>query len=304
MKKMNFIHFSCVRWPFYAYRKPSIIERFTMPNLISIATLLSILTLLMMTSNSAFAVNFYDGARAKKGLYFLTYSSVYFADETTDSKGSTSKSGYGLVKAEELLRFCYYSPDFVATALLPFDYMDIRSLKQDSSGLGDINLGAGHFLPFQQVDILPMLFVKFPTGEYNSAKSVNIGSNQYDIKPMIFLYKALGDFSIDAVAKYFFRLKNSSTDVSPGDEIYLQCLLGYNLTDRLKLGPSINWMMSKDKEQNGVKISDSARETLSMGADIYYRFSQLSVTFTYLYDVHAENSPRGHFFQLKTVYLF
>jgi hypothetical protein len=258
----------------------------------------------MMTSGTAFAVNFYDGARAKQGLYFLTYSSVYAADEVTDSKGSTSKSDYGLVKAEELLRFCYYSPDFVATALLPFDYMDIRSLKQDSSGLGDINLGAGHFLPFQQVDILPMLFVKFPTGEYNSAKSVNVGSNQYDIKPMVFFYKAMGDFSIDAVAKYFFRLKNSSTDVSPGDEIYLQCLLGYNLTDRLKLGPSINWMISKDKEQNGVKISDSARETLSMGADIYYRFSKVSVTFTYLYDVHAENSPRGHFFQLKTVYLF
>lgn len=275
-----------------------------MRSTISVVTVTSILILLMMTSGTAFAVNFYDGARAKQGLYFLTYSSVYVADEVTDSKGSTSKSDYGLVKAEELLRFCYYSPDFVATALLPFDYMDIRSLKQDSSGLGDINLGAGHFLPFQQVDILPMLFVKFPTGEYNSAKSVNIGSNQYDIKPMIFLYKALGDFSIDAVAKYFFRLKNSSTDVSPGDEIYLQCLLGYNLTDRLKLGPSINWMISKDKEQNGVKISDSARETLSMGADIYYRFSKVSVTFTYLYDVHAENSPRGHFFQLKTVYLF
>ena len=275
-----------------------------MRSAISVVTVTSILMLLMMTSGTAFAVNFYDGARAKQGLYFLTYSSVYIADEVTDSKGNTSKSDYGLVKAEELLRFCYYSPDFVATALLPFDYMDIRSLKQDSSGLGDINLGAGHFLPFQQVDILPMLFVKFPTGAYNSVKSVNIGSNQYDIKPMVFLYKNLGDFSIDAVAKYFFRLKNSSTDVSPGDEIYLQCLLGYNLTDRLKLGPSINWMISKDKEQNGVKISDSARETLSMGADIYYRFSKVSVTFTYLYDVHAENSPRGHFFQLKTVYLF
>jgi len=275
-----------------------------MRSAISVVTVTSILILLMMISGTAFAVDFYDGARAKQGLYFLTYSSVYVADEVTDSKGSTSKSDYGLVKAEELLRFCYYSPDFVATALLPFDYMDIRSLKQDSSGLGDINLGAGHFLPFPQVDILPMLFVKFPTGAYNSAKSVNIGSNQYDIKPMVFLYKAWGDFSIDAAAKYFFRLKNSSNDVSPGDEIYLQCLLGYNLTDKLKLGPSINWMISKDKEQNGVKISDSARETLSMGADIYYRFSKVSVTFTYLYDVHAENSPRGHFFQLKTVYLF
>ncbi len=257
-----------------------------------------------MMPKVALAVNFYDGARAKQGTYFLTYSSVYVADETTDENGSTNKKDYGLISAQELLRFCYYSPDFVATALVPFGYTDIHSLHQNSSGLGDINLGAGYFLPFIQVDILPMIFVEFPTGEYNASKAVNIGSNQYDIKPTIFLYKSFGDFSIDAAVKYYFRLKNNATDVSPGDELYLQCLLGYNLTDKFKLGPSINWMISKDKEQNGVAVSNSARETLSVGADVYYRFSWLSVTFTYLYDVHTENSPKGHFFQIKTVYFF
>jgi hypothetical protein len=149
-----------------------------------------------------------------------------------------------------------------------------------------------------------MIFVEFPTGVYNASKVVNIGSNQYDIKPMIFLYKAFGDFSIDAAVKYYFRLRNETTKVLPGDELYLQFLLGYNLTDKLKLGPSINWMISKEKEQHGVTVSNSARETLSVGADIYYRFSWLSVTFTYLYDVHTENSSKGHFVQLKTVYRF
>ena len=170
--------------------------------------------------------------------------------------------------------------------------------------MGDINLGAGYFLPFKQIDILPMIFVEFPTGEYDSSKAANIGSHQYDIKPVIFLHKTLGNYSIDAAAKYFFRLKNEATNVLPGDELYVQCLLGYNITDKFKLGPSINWMISKDKEQNGVSVSGSARESLSVGADIYYRFSWLSVTFTYLYDVHTENSPKGHFFQLKTVYRF
>ena len=149
-----------------------------------------------------------------------------------------------------------------------------------------------------------MIFVEFPTGEYDSTKAANIGSNQYDIKPVIFLYKSFGDFSIDASAKYFFRLKNEDTNVSPGDEFHLQCLLGYNLTDKFKLGPSINWMISKDKEQNGISVENSSREIISAGADIYCRFSWLSVTFTYLYDVYTENSPRGHFVQLKTVYRF
>lgn len=252
---------------------------------------------------AAHAVNFYDGARAQ-GTYFLTYTSVYNADDTTDKSGATSKRDYGYFNAQELLRLCYYSHDFVATALVPLGQTDIDSLHQNSSGLGDINLGVGYFLPFKKIDILPMLFVEFPTGVYNASKSVNIGSNQYDIKPMIFLYKSFGDFSIDAVVKYYFRLKNESTQVSPGDELYVQCLLGYNVTDKFKLGPSMNWMISGDKNQNGAAVADSARETLSVGADFYYRFSWLSMTFTYLYDVYTENSTKGHFFQLKTVYHF
>jgi hypothetical protein len=262
------------------------------------------LSFLFIAPEFAFAVNFYDGARAKQGTYFLTYTSFYTAEEITDNNGDISKRDFGLFNAQELLRLCYYSPNFVATALIPFGYTDINSMDQNSSGLGDINIGAGYFLPIKQVDILPMIFVEFPTGVYDSSKAANIGSNQYDIKPVIFLHKTLGDFSIDAAAKYFFRLKNETTDVMPGDELHLQCLLGYNITDKFKLGPSINWMISKDKEQNGVSVSNSARETLSMGADVYYRFSWLSVTFTYLYDVHTENSAKGHYFQLKTVYRF
>jgi hypothetical protein len=267
------------------------------------ASILLLILLLLMTSNKAFAVNFYDGARAK-GSYFLTYTSVYLADETTNAKGNKSQDKYDLTKADELLRWCYYSGDFVATALVPVGYMSIGSLHQYSSGLGDINLGTGYFLPFKKVDILPMLFVKFPTGEYNAEKAVNIGSNQYDIRPMIFLYKDFGKFSIDAVAKYFIRLKNPATNVSPGDELYLQCLIGYNVTDRFKIGPSVNWMVSRDKEANGTKAPNSARESLSMGADIYYRFSKIGVTATYLYDAYTENSSKGHFFQIKTVYRF
>lgn len=263
-----------------------------------------ILFLLTIMPNAVFAVNFYDGARAKQGTYFLTYSSVYIADETTGKNGDVNKKDFGLFNAQELLRLCFYSPDFVATALVPFGYTDIGSLHQDSSGPGDINIGAGYFLPFKKIDILPMIFVEIPTGEYDSSKAANIGSNQYDIKPTIFLHKTLGDFSIDAAAKYFFRLKNKDTNVLPGDEFYLQCLLGYNLTDKFKLGPSINWMISKDKEQNGITVPDSARETLSVGADFYYRFSRFSVTFTYLGDVYTENSTRGHFFQIKTVFRF
>ena len=156
--------------------------------------------LLWIAPDEALAVNFYDGARAQ-GTYFLSYASVYTAEETTDKSGHTGKNDYGYFNVQELLRLCYYRNDFVVTALVPFGETDIHSLGQNASGFGDINLGAGYFLPFKQIDILPMIFVEFPTSTYNSSKAANIGSNQYDIKPMIFLYKAFGDFSIDEIGR-------------------------------------------------------------------------------------------------------
>lgn len=270
----------------------------------SLRLIIFLLMMLVMMPEMTLAVNFYDGSRAKQGMFFLTYTSVYAADETTDEKGKVNRKDFGLFSIQEMLRLCYYSPDVVVTALVPLGYTEINAFNQSSAGPGDINVGIGRFLPFRAVDILPMLFVKFPTGEYNASKAANIGTNQYDIKPMFFLHKTWGDVSIDASAKYHVRLKNEKTDVLPGDEFYLQLLLGYSVTDKFKLGPSFNWMISGDKEQNGIKVKNSARENVSVGADFYYRFSWLSVTLTYLYDVYSENAPKGHFFQLKTVYRF
>lgn len=250
------------------------------------------------------AVNFYDGARASKGLYFLTYTSLYHADETTDSSARTSISDYDYTRTEELVRFCYYTPKAVLTALLPFGRVRSGYYDTSSSGTGDVNLGAGFFLPLKTLDILPMLFVKLPAGEYDSAKSVNYGTNQYDIKPTVFFYKQVENLSIDAAAKYHFRTENRSTDISPGNELYLQCLLGWQVGKIFKLGPSLNWMRSSCQKNNGAKVPDSRRESLSAGADIYLRLKPASITLTYLRDVRTKNTTKGNFFQLKTCYKF
>jgi hypothetical protein len=262
-----------------------------------------VLALSVIFPAHAWAVNFYDGARTK-GLYFLTYSSFYYADIATDFKGKTDKKDYGYGKAEEIFRICYYKQDLVLTAFFPFGNVKSGFYHDSSQGVGDINLGAGYFLPVPEVDLLPMLFVKFPTGEYDSQKSVNYGTNQYDIKPVIFFYKAMGRFSFDAAAKYFFRTENPGTKVSPGDELYLQGLLGWQFTGNFKAGPSLNWMTSGKKENDGRKVSCSRRESLAIGADFYFRFPAFSATFTYLRDISAKNTVKGDFFQLKTCHKF
>jgi hypothetical protein len=121
---------------------------------------------------------------------------------------------------------------------------------------------------------------------------------------MVFLYKQMGRFSVDAAAKYYFRTENRATKTSPGDEVYLQCLPGMQLNKILKAGPSFNWMKSASKKIDGTKVAASKRESLSIGADVYVRFPLAGVTFTYLRDVHSENTTRGDFFQIKTTFKF
>ena len=262
------------------------------------------LSILAASQLDALAVNFYDGFRAPQGHYLLTYTSYYTADKTTDVDGVVNQNDYDYNKTEEIIRYCYYSPDLVLTVMAPAGHVHSGVYQSSSEGIGDINLGAGYFLPFRQVDILPSLFVKLRNGAYNSGKTVNYGTNQYDIKPMVFLYKQMGRFSLDAVAKYYFRAENRATKVSPGDEIHLQFLPGFQLSKTIKAGPSFNWMKSSSKKIDGEKVSASKRESLSIGADLYVRLPVAGVTLTYLRDVHSKNTTRGDFFQIKTTFKF
>ena len=263
-----------------------------------------VVLLVVLLPSPCLAVNFFDGARSPEGLYFLTYSSYYYADTTADAQGRTAKRDYRYEKLEETFRLCYYTPDLVLTALLPAGTVHSGYYDTSSEGLGDIKLGAGYFLPCRGADILPMLFVKFPTGEYDPDRTVNYGSNQYDIQAAVFLYKQVGRVSIDAAAKYFLREENRATGISPGDEMHLQGLLGWQFTKRFKAGPSVNWLRSSCQESRGSRIPGTARKTLSAGADAYLRLPGLSLTFTYLRDCQAKNTAKGDFFQVKSCVKF
>ena len=63
---------------------------------------------MFMMPKIAFAVNFYDGARAQ-GTYFLTYTSFYTADEMTNKNGNAAIKDFGFFNIQELIRLCYYS---------------------------------------------------------------------------------------------------------------------------------------------------------------------------------------------------
>lgn len=252
------------------------------------------------------AVNFYDGVRAPEGLYLLTYTSLYTADEVTDGSGDTAVADYGFTRIQEMLRLSYYAKEMCFHVYLPAGYKEVEYYGEDTWGWGDLNLGIGRFLPVKSLDIVPMLFVKFPTGRYDGDRKVNYGDHQFDIKPTVFLHKTIRQWTVDLALKYFYRLVNPDTHTAPHNEFYAEALLGYEFWNFMKVGLSLNWMKSDDSKYFGEEVANNAkvRESYSIGSDIYFRLSSFNLSFTYLYDVYVENTVKGHYVQMKTVHRF
>lgn len=261
-------------------------------------------TLCAVFPSMAQAVNIYDGVRAPEGVYLLTYSSLYHADDVRDSGGDLARDGYGYTGVQEIFRGAWYYRGLVLSVLVPVGGVYVDSAGTGSFGLGDITAGAGFFIPVSFADILPMLFVKFPSGEYDSSRAVNYGSGQYDIRPMVFIHKAAGGFTADIAAKYYHRLENQDTGVKPGDEIHIQGVAAYNLFGTFRAGPSVSWMRGRNREVDGEEQGDTAGEILSVGGDFYVRAGCLGITFTWLNDVYSRNRTDGNFYQIKTVLRF
>ena len=264
-----------------------------------LSSIIPAVLLLVFSANLAPAVDFYDGVRAPKGLYFLSYSSLYWADRVTGPGGHTSISDYGFLRADQILRLCYYSPDYVFNLLVPFGGSRTDQPDASSYGIGDIRLGTGMFLPVKEVDLLLMLSIKLPTGKYSSNDAVNYGSNQIDLSPGLFIHKMIDGFSFDAAVKYYFKLENHSTDTDPGDELHLQLLLGYEFADGVKAGPAVNWICGANKKIAGRRLPGTAWQLLSAGGEVYFKISTWAITLNYLRDAYSENSTRGDYFKIK-----
>ena len=258
----------------------------------------------LAAAGQAGAVDFYDGVRAARGLYFLPYTTFYWADTLTGPSGHAVPGEQGYFRAEELIRFAYYSPKIVLNCLLPVGYVRVKELDDSSGGLGDLWLGAGTFFPVSAVDLLMMVSAKFPTGAYDASSSVNFGSNQVDLGPAFFLYKQFGRFSLDAAVKYYFRLENPATETDPGDELQVQALVGCEIAPGMRAGPGINWTRGGEKKVDGATVPGSGLQVVSAGGEFYFKIPPLSVTISYLADLYAENAFRGHLIRLKLCYRF
>ena len=167
-----------------------------------------------------------------------------------------------------------------------------------SNSIGDIRF-------YGKVRLLQKPFVasirvgaKSPTGDFTiDAEAVNVSEGQWDYEVFGEIGKSLWPFPgyVNLTVGYRFRDDNTDFDVSIGDEFNLSAEAGVNLTRKLSLKGSLDWLRGQRPKIRASSVTlDTRRELLTLGPTISYAIvSNLSLESGARFSVSGQDFPDG-----------
>ena len=267
-------------------------------------TILLVIAAVVFPAHS-FAMNYATGSTQPDGFLLNLYPFWYTANKITDKNGNTAVDKLGLDKYGVQIGGNYYAGSYLFNTVIPVGKLDVGSVHDSDTGLGDIQLRVGRFLPIESVTILPVLMLKAPTGSYDKSRPVNFGDGQTDLAAELYFFKLFGLFSLDALARYTIRFHNTNSDTTPGNELALEGLATLRLADKVRIGPAINFVVGGDRKKGGNVVQDSGLMRLSAGGEIYYgRDSRVRVSLAVYKDVLTRNTNEGMLVMSRISILF
>jgi len=253
----------------------------------------------------AFAINFATGAKLEQGYQLKLFPFYYCADIRTNKDGNPTVTDLGMKRYGLLISNSYLVGDLQLNAIVPVAKLEIAKQKSDDAGIGDIQLRAGWFLPVEWFTIQPNLMVKLPSGSFDKQRPVNLGDGQTDLVTELYLYKLIQPFSFDAVFKYNVRFRNPDSDLTPGNEFSAEGLVTVLLTEKVRVGPAINFLIGEDNKRAGRILPDSGLMRLSAGGEIFYgRLDHLKLSLAAYQDLVTRNTNQGVLVLSRIAFVF
>lgn len=251
------------------------------------------------------AINFATASKGTPGYQLKLYPFRYEADTRTNHDGDPAVSDLGLRKYGVVIANNYQVDPFLLSTLIPVSKLSIAKLKDNDTGLGDIQLRAGWYLPVTWASIMPALTVKLPTAGYDRGQAVHLGDGQSDLIAELFFFKLLQPLSFDALLKYAARFRNPDTDLTPGNEFTAEGLLTWRLAEKIRIGPAVNFTLGGNNNKNGQTLPDSGLLRLAAGGEIYFgRFEQVKISLAVYQDLLTRNTTEGIVAQGRLAFAF
>jgi hypothetical protein len=275
------------------------------------------------TPSNAIVLDFQDNVACPPGFYGLAYYNYVDQPKLKDNSGNTVKTATGddldLTVHVGSLRPVYYWKGlgtlFAANVIVPFGEASARNFatgrRQSSSGLGDILFGPAVFLYTHEKTGTALSFWEFasaPTGDYSKRRAEeggpNLGLNYWYLQHQLAFSTVFYDkspWSFDMNINYYQKF--NASQVKPGDSFEPEAIVGYGLTDALRVGVYARYFFDLQKSEYFGAETDKAK-IFSAGPSIAYSTPKWGVNFRYIHDFEAKNAPKGSQIWLRANYVF
>lgn len=277
----------------------------------------------MCAPSKAIVLDFYDNVAAPPGFYGLVYYNFYDAPKLKDDSSRTVKTATGddlsmtlnVASLRPVVYFKGFDMLWALNAVIPFGKIEAKNFTtgdtEESSGLGDILVGpavflfrhekSGTFLSFWE-------FVSIPTGDYSRIRAIeggpNLGYKYWYLQHQLAFATSFAEkskWSYDMNISYFQKL--STADIKPGDSMEIEGILGYGITDAIRVGAYARYWFDL-QDSTSFDVDSDKVKIFSAGPGIAYMKEKWGVNLRYVYDFDVKNSPQGSQVWLRFNYSF
>lgn len=270
-------------------------------------TVLTIAASLILVSAAFAQVADYDNVPYSPGFYLQAYPSYTSASKAYNADGDAEDYAETWSSIQFAARPAYYGMlnqnRWMVSAVLPF-VSDNPPVGESQSGIGDAQLSAAYWVVDQHKTgtyLSVWLWTDVPTGDDENG----LGTGQLNVRPGVAFAKEAPQYRVQASLYYNLRMKNSDTEVKPGDEIWANANFGYSANPQFMPGLEIQSGYGQDSKFSDATLTDTKVQWLGVGPYFEYQLKpQVGFKLAGLYNVMGKNTPQAIDIQARVTYGF
>ncbi len=258
--------------------------------------LLTIAVSLILTAGAYGQFNDFDNVPYSEGFYLQAYPGFSTASKAFNQDGDSYDYSESWSRVGFAARPAYYGMvgenRWMVSAFLPF-VSNNPPAGDSEAGVGDVQLSAAYWLIDQHKDGMYLSFwvwADVPTGDDEKF----LGNGQMNIRPGVAFAKESQQWRGQASIYYNLRMKNSDTEVKPGDEIWANANFGYWVSPQAMPGLELQTGFGQDGSWNDIDIPESGQQWFRVGPYVEYQVNpQIGLKVSGLYNVMGKNNPQS-----------
>jgi len=219
---------------------------------------------------------------------YVTASKIYDADGESQDLANNWKGFSFAVRPS----YCgtVNNHRWTLSAVVPYASYDL-GVGETQSGISDVQVSAAYWLwDNRNNNYLSVWFwTDVPTGDDEKG----LGTGQMNLRPGLAYSWDKYPYQVQTSAFYNLRMKNSDTELKPGDEIWANFSVGYSFQPNFMLGAELESSWGQDEKLNSVTVTDSKENSFKVGPSVQYQLMpNLGFKVKGLYTAFGKNTPQ------------